>query len=109
VEVAATFHQGNNPGMMIRLDQSAILQFRNAMADFFPHYFNIDLELPSEYAYTMCFMMGICVDFKWDNIQYSKANLDVDDIKIDFTRDLQGWSLMYVDFPLLKDWKITAN
>ena len=88
----AEFQRGFNPGMMIRLDESAVDEFRKAMVDFFPHYFNIDLQLPENYQYELCTMLGFCVDFTWDHITYSTANLDVKDIKIDFIRDSRGGS-----------------
>ena len=47
----ATMQPGMYPGMMLRVDESSIVNFKDAMTLFLPHYFNVDLQLPTEYGF----------------------------------------------------------
>jgi len=100
---------GMNPGMQIRLEQKSLDALKMAMQRFFPHYFNADINFPREYE----FDFGLYVDFltwhfKWSNIQYTQAQLDIQDVKVLVTRGYDR-GLLKVDLPLLENWEITAH
>ena len=96
------------PGMMLRLDKNSINGFKNAMAEFLPHYLNVDLQLPREYSYDLK-LLGYVYKFKWTNIKYSRIKLDIKDISISMQRTSKHFSEVSVDLPAIKDWKITAD
>jgi len=56
------------PGMMLRLDQPSINAFKNAMAKFMPHFFNVDLKLAKSYAYNFNFFEFFNYNITWDNV-----------------------------------------
>jgi hypothetical protein len=95
--------------MQLRLEQASVDGMKKAMAAFFPHYLNVDLQLPKEYHYTV----GLFLDFlsykiDWTDITYDSADLDIQDTKIHFTRGYD-LSLLNVVCPAVKSWKISAN
>jgi hypothetical protein len=76
---------------------------------FLPHYLNFDLSLPTEYHYRLgLFIDALSLSIHWSDIQYGSAELDIEDIKFDFTR---GYDipLLKVDLPALKHWEIKAH
>ena len=106
--VKAEYSVGMLPGMMLRLDQPSINAFKNAMAKFMPHFFNVDLKLAKSYAYNFNFFEFFNYNITWDNVQYDNASLDMKDIKLDLTRNY-GTPLMKFDFPAIKEWTIKAD
>lgn len=78
------------------------------MSDFLPEYVNADLNLPTEYHYEFGLFLDILsYQVDWTNITYSNIDLDVDDIKLEFTKNYEI-SLMKFDFPAVKSWEIDA-
>jgi len=70
---------------------------------------NTDLNLPTEYHYEFgLFLEILSYEIDWTNITYTKIDLDVSDIKLDFTRGYD-LSLIKFDFPAVKNWEIDAN
>jgi len=79
------------------------------MHQFLPHYVNVDLDLPKEYHYKL----GLFFDFltyhiDWTNIKYKTAELDIEDIKLDFTRSYDT-PLIKFDAPAVKYWEMNAD
>ena len=94
--------------MMLRLDNQSVNGFKDAMAEFLPHYLNVDLRLPTEYSYDLR-LLGLVWSFKWTDIKYSRLKLDIEDIQILMRRATSHFSHLSVDLPALKDWVITAQ
>lgn len=73
--------------MMLRLDQSSVNGFRDAMAKFLPHYVDDDYELPTELEYKVGLGRMLFGFFNWDvlwtNIKYTDSDFDIKDIKFD--------------------------
>lgn len=74
----ADYVSGRPAGMQLRLEQASVDSFKKAMQAFFPHYLNVDLQLPTEYHYTV----GLFLDFlsykiDWTDIKYDSADLDI--------------------------------
>jgi len=62
-----------------------------------------------EYHYRFGILLdALSYSFHWSDIKYEAAELDIEDIKFDFTR---GYDipLLKVDFPALKHWEIKAH
>ena len=95
--------------MMLRLDQASVNGFKHAMTQFLPHYVNFDLDLPTEYHYSIGFLSDyLAAHVTWDDITYSQADLDIADVRLDLTRSYNT-PLIKVDFPAIKNWVISAN
>jgi hypothetical protein len=97
---------------MLRLDQSSVNGFRDAMVKFLPHYIDYDNSLPTELEYNVGLGRMLFGIFNWDvlwtDIKYTDTDFDIKDIKF----DLKGGAvlpLIKIDFPSLKDWTITAH
>jgi hypothetical protein len=107
---AATYDKVySNPGMQIRLEQQSINALRKAMESFLPHYINADLNLPKSYNFTFdLFFDGLIWNYQWTDITYSNAKLDIQDIRFTFSNS-QGINLIRADFPVLKEWEISAH
>jgi hypothetical protein len=72
-----------NPGIMLRLEQKTITQFKKAMEKFLPDYLNYDMKLPHEYSYNFEWLVGLIKwSIMWKNISYKKVDLDVQDIQV---------------------------
>ena len=62
-----------NPGMVIQLNQASLDNLKNAMVEFMPHFFNVDLHLPKSYSFDFGLgriLFGLIPPYhiKWDNI-----------------------------------------
>ena len=76
---------------------------------FLPHYITADMQLPTEYKLDFdLFFDWFAWHFKWTNIQYDTPDLDIRDIKMEFTRGYDR-SLIKFDFPAIKKWVISAH
>lgn len=74
-----------NPGMQLRIRERQMDAFKMAMSRFLPYYLNVDMQLPTEYSYHIDMFMDILSwDIDWKNITYTKADLDIKDIKLEF-------------------------
>ena len=105
----AEYVSGYNPGMQLRLEQASVNSFKRAMAAFFPHYLNVDLQMPKEYHYTVAmFLDFLSWKIDWTDIQYDSADLDINDVHVDFTR-FYDRALLKVKCPAVKEWKISAH
>ena len=79
------------------------------MAVFFPHYLNVDVQLPTEYHYKVAmFLDFLSWKIDWTDITYDSADLDINDVHVDFTRGYDK-SLLKVKCPAVKEWKISAH
>ena len=73
-----------------------------------PQYLNSDYEFPTEYSYKFAMFWNLLYwNFEWTDIKYSPVDLDVKDVKIEFTRGYD-LSLIKFDFPAIKHWEIDA-
>ena len=101
---------GMMPGMMLRVDEKSIMNFKDAMTLFFPHYFNADLRLPSEYGFDLETLFSFWkIRVQWSDIKYTQAQLDIQDVKFRIKRDASGYHWLYVDLPVMKHWELTAH
>ena len=105
----AAYNTGMRPGMQLRVEQRTIDSFKRAMESFLPHYFNFDMNFPSEYHYHFStFFDMIAWEFDWNNIKYSHAELDIADTVVAF-EDHIDQHVLRVRFPAVKHWEISAN
>merc|ERR1740117_2832690 len=94
---------------MIRLEQKSIDSFKMAMQKFFPHYMNMDLNLPKEYKYEFGMFLDILsYKVEWTNITYTNADLDIKDMKINLTT-AHDTPMVKVNLPAFKKWEIDAH
>ena len=85
--IEAKYSVGMNPGIMVRLEQNTINQFKNAMEQFLPHYMNFDVNLPHEYHNKFnLFFDSFRMSLDWNNITYSDVDLDIADIQLELKR-----------------------
>jgi|DEB0MinimDraft_12_1074336.scaffolds.fasta_scaffold199707_1 hypothetical protein len=106
--VQSAYSNGMNPGMAIRLEQKSVDKFKNAMQQFLPKYVEHDMKLPTEYSYKIGFLADVFTwTYKWTNIKYSTPTFDIKDIKFQLNR-MYEQPMIKIDFPALKEWKITA-
>jgi hypothetical protein len=107
--VQAAYTKDMFPGMALRLEQKTLDSLKRAMKNFLPHYFNADINFPKNYE----FDFGLPIKMftyhaHWTNIQYSKAELDIEDVKIKLVKNYET-PLLKVDLPVMKKWEISAN
>ena len=77
------------------------------MADFFPTYFVADMNLPTDYHYSINFLLDLLTwDFVYTDITYDTPKFDVKDIKF-LLRDRYRPEII-VDFPALESLSIHA-
>jgi hypothetical protein len=82
---------------------------KSSMEKFLPHYVDADLNLPKEYKFDIEFFLDILSwHYKWTNIKYSNINMDIRDVKIQFTNRYDK-ALLNIDFPAIKLWEISAH
>jgi len=88
VQMAMAKHEiGMNPGMQLRVRSQQLESFKKAMQNFFPHYLNVDYDLPKTYSYEVDMFFDLLTwDVEWTNITYAKAELDIKDIMTKFIR-----------------------
>lgn len=109
------YTEGMNPGIMMRLDQSSINGFKNAMMRFLPHYINHDLKLPESYYIEVGFgdiLWGAFTrHISWTDVKYGPILTDLKDsyFEIDSTlgEDVD-LNMIKIDFPAIQDWSIKA-
>ena len=88
--------------MQLRLEQASVNSFKKAMAVFFPHFLNVDLNLPKEYHYKVAmFLDFLSWKIDWTDIKYDAADLDIADVRVDFLRAYEK-SLLKVQCPAIK-------
>jgi hypothetical protein len=104
-----------NPGIMMRLDQSSINGFKNAMMKFLPHYINHDLKLPDSYYIEVGFgdiLWGAFTrHISWTDVKYMPILTDLQHTHFDIDSELGAdidLNMIKIDFPAIKDWKIKA-
>ena len=111
---SAKFQQGMDGGVLMRIDQSSINGFRNALAKFLPHFIDHDLELPTEYEFQVGFgdiLWGAFTrNIKWSDIVYNAIMTDIADLKIDLGTQVVDIdrNLIKIDFPAFYDWWVYA-
>ena len=78
---------------------------------FIPHLFEVDMGLPKEYKLDyQTAIPGFEWDINWTDITYQTFDLDMSKLMIDFYQnEVDGRGLVSFDFPLLKDYLITAH
>lgn len=109
LEVQAAYTSGMNPGMQMRLEQKTVNTLKTSMEQFLPKYVNTNLNMPTEYHYEFGMFLDILTwKVDWTDISYKEVNLDVADVKLNFTRGYD-LSLIKVDFPAIKAWEIDAT
>ena len=113
--LCATFRQGMNPGMQLRVDQTSLNGLKRVCERFLPIYFNVDLEIKEEYDYKFNSSLTKSLNWEilWTNISYTEFDLHMDDVVIEFTNISYGLDdyeyLVKFDFPALKHWEITGQ
>jgi hypothetical protein len=100
------------PGIAIRLEQSTVDAFKNAMQAFLPQYIEHDAQLPTNYSYKVGLEIGFLTDlvtwsWDWTDIHYSDARFDFKDVKLILNNKFEV-PMLRVDFPAIKEWKIDA-
>lgn len=76
---------------------------------FFPHYFNFDMNFPSEYHYSFgTFFDLVQWQFDWTNIKYTHAELDIADTIVSLEEHVDKHVVRF-KFPAIKHWEITAH
>ena len=79
------------------------------MSKFLPHYINEDLNLPNKFHYTLhLFFDFLSYRTDWTDIEYQKADFNINDTYFNFTRRNDVPQLK-IDFPTLKEWTIKAK
>lgn len=92
--------------MQFRVREAQLNQFKEAMQKFLPYYLNVDINLPTHYQYHVnMFLDFLSWDIRWTNIEYTKADLDITDIKLKFS-NTHDRSMISCDFPAFKHWEI---
>ena len=109
-QITTAYVSGMNPGVLLRLEQRTINEFKDAMEAFFPHYFNEEENhLPSDYEWTLNFLFNMFhIHFKWSKISYSAAEFDIHDTRISFVTLEDDQNALEVKFPALEHWQIDA-
>ena len=80
------------------------------MERFLPHYVNEDWELPTEYDYRFVVFFGLLEwKFLWEDIKYSKVDLDIVDTDIEIVDQGENGHAIQVQFPAIKHWEISAE
>lgn len=103
------YSTGMNPGVMVRLEQQTINEFKRAMEMFLPHYVNFDMEFPSEYDYTFKMFFGLINwHIEWSDITYKDAKLNLRGTEIDLTTILGRENVISVKVPAIESWQIEA-
>ena len=88
--------------MQIRLEQQSLDAMKKAMQKFLPHYFNDDINFPTEYEFDFGLYFNFLTwHFLWTNIEYTNAKLDVKDIKLELTNGFDI-GLIKVNMPLIE-------
>lgn len=84
---AATWREGLNPGVKVRVDQASIDATKSVLHKFLPKYLMIDMGLPKNYNYTYESKLGHWLDweFAWSDIIYSEIDLDMNDVTFALT------------------------
>ena len=106
---AGGFELVQQPGMGLRIQEHTIDQFKLAMQEFFPNYFITDINLPTEFHYTINFLWDYMTwNIDWTDIHYDKPEFDIKDIKFRMT-DAYDKPEIIVDFPALEKFHMHAK
>lgn len=98
-----------NTGIVMRVEQNSLNQFKGAMTRFLPDFIMFDIGLPENYTFELNMLWGLIdYNFTYTDITYDRPIYDLDDTTINF-HNVYGFEVLKMNFPTLKEWKLHAD
>ena len=99
--VYSDWKAGQNPGMMLRVDEESISGLKVALKDFLPHYLNADLRFNDYYKFDVGLgdILGGLFTWhcEWYDIHYDPATWNFDDLIVNMTKN-EIYDMPFVQF-----------
>jgi hypothetical protein len=80
------FNIGDNPGMMMRIENKTVENLKRVAHQFLPYLFSYDFLIPKSHKFEYKTLIpGLEWDITWSDIKYETFDLDLSQLKLEFT------------------------